>query len=261
MELGLKGKNALVTGASEGIGLAIARKLAEEGARLAICARTETKLQQAAAEIAEATGIEIVPITADLRTLAGCQGFVDQAAQRLGGIDVLVNNAGASAFGPFVDLPDEAFVDAINGKLLGYIRCAKAVVPHMQRRGGGSIVNITGTTQQAIPLHTPGSACNAAIRMFTKELSMELGPLNIRVNSVAPGRIQTARADRLLEATAVAHGTPVDVLLNQLVKTIPSGRVGTVDDIADAVCFLVSERASYVNGAALVVDGSKSVVI
>jgi 3-oxoacyl-[acyl-carrier protein] reductase len=261
MELGLKGKNALVTGASEGIGLAIARKLAEEGARLAICARTETKLQQAAAEIAEATGIEIVPITADLRTLAGCQGFVDQAAQRLGGIDVLVNNAGASAFGPFVELPDEAFVDAINGKLLGYIRCAKAVVPHMQRRGGGSIVNITGTTQQAIPLHTPGSACNAAIRMFSKELSMELGPLNIRVNSVAPGRIQTARADRLLEATAAAHGTPVDVLLNQLVKTIPSGRVGTADDIADAVCFLVSERASYVNGAALVVDGSKSVVI
>jgi 3-oxoacyl-[acyl-carrier protein] reductase len=261
MELGLKGKNALVTGASEGIGLAIARKLAEEGARLAICARTETKLQQAAAEIAEATGIEIVPITADLRTLAGCQGFVDQAAQRLGGIDVLVNNAGASAFGPFVELPDEAFVDAINGKLLGYIRCAKAVIPHMQRRGGGTIVNITGTTQQAIPLHTPGSACNAAIRMFSKELSMELGPLNIRVNSVAPGRIQTARADRLLEATAAAHGTPVDVLLNQLVKTIPSGRVGTADDIADAVCFLVSERASYVNGAALVVDGSKSVVI
>ena len=90
---------------------------------------------------------------------------------------------------------------------------------------------------------------------------MELGPLNIRVNSIAPGRIQTARADRLLQATAVAHGTPVDVLLNQLVKTIPSGRVGTVDDIADAVCFLVSERATYVNGAALVVDGSKSVVI
>ena len=261
MELGLKGKNALVTGASEGIGRAIARKLAEEGARLAICARTETKLQQAAAEIAEATGIEIVPITADLRTLAGCQGFVDQAAQRLGGIDILVNNAGASAFGAFVDLPDEAFVDAINGKLLGYIRCAKAVVPHMQRRGGGTIVNITGTTQQAIPLHTPGSACNAAIRMFTKELSMELGPLNIRVNSIAPGRIQTARADRLLQATAAAHGTPVDTLLNQLVKTIPSGRVGTVDDIADAVCFLVSERATYVNGAALVVDGSKSVVI
>jgi 3-oxoacyl-[acyl-carrier protein] reductase len=158
-------------------------------------------------------------------------------------------------------LPDEAFVDAINGKLLGYIRCARAVIPHMRRRGGGTIVNITGTTQQALPLHTPGSACNAAIRMFTKELSIELGPFNIRVNSVAPGRIQTARADRLLDASAAAQGMGRDAMLAQLVRTIPSGRVGAIDDIGDAVCFLVSERATYINGAALVVDGSKSLVI
>jgi len=261
VDLGLQGKTALVTGASEGIGSAIARKLAEEGVRVAICARTESTLKDTAAAIARATGLEIVSIPADLRSLDGCRAVVEQAADSLGGLDILVNNAGASAFGPFVDLPDEAFVDAINGKLLGYIRCAKAAVPHMRRRGGGVIVNITGTTQQAIPLHTPGSACNAAIRMFSKELSMELGPLNIRVNSVAPGRIQTARADRLLEATAASQGTTPEVVLSQLVKTIPSGRVGTTDDIADAVCFLVSERATYINGAALVVDGSKSVVI
>ena len=261
MELGLKGKAALVTGASEGIGSAVARKLADEGVRVAICARTESKLKDTAAEIARATGMQIVPIAADLRTLDGCRGFVDQAAERLGGVDILVNNAGASTFGPFVDLPDEAFVDAINGKLLGYIRCAKAVIPHMRRRGGGVIVNITGTTQQAVPLHTAGSACNAALRMFSKELSIELGPLNIRVNSLAPGRIQTARGDQLLHATAAAQGaSPADVL-GQLVKTIPSGRLGSIDDIGDAVCFLVSERATYVNGAALVVDGSKSVVI
>jgi 3-oxoacyl-[acyl-carrier protein] reductase len=261
VDLGLEGKTALVTGASEGIGSAIARKLAEEGVRVAICARTEPTLKDTAAAIARVTGQQIVPIPADLRSLDGCRAVVAQAAESLGGLDILVNNAGASAFGPFVDLPDEAFVDAINGKLLGYIRCAKAAVPHMRRRGGGVIVNITGTTQQAIPLHTPGSACNAAIRMFSKELSMELGPLNIRVNSVAPGRIQTARADRLLEATAAAQGTTPEVVLGHLVKTIPAGRVGTTDDIADAVCFLVSERATYINGAALVVDGSKSVVI
>ena len=260
MDLGLKGRLALVTGASEGIGSAIARKLAEEGAHVAICARTESTLKDTAAAITRTTGQEIVSIPADLRSLDGCRAVVQQAAENLGGLDILVNNAGASAFGPFVDLPDEAFVDAINGKLLGYIRCAKAAVPHMRRRGGGVIVNITGTTQQAIPLHTPGSACNAAIRMFSKELSMELGPLNIRVNSVAPGRIQTARAERLLEATAAAQGTTPETVLSQLVKTIPSGRLGTTDDIADAVCFLVSERATYINGAALVVDGSKSVV-
>ena len=261
MKLELEGKAALVTGASEGIGKAIAWKLAEEGVRVAICARTEAKLKDAAAEIAAASGVEIAPIPADLRTLAGCQGFVEQAAARLGSIDILVNNAGASAFGAFVDLPDDAFVDAINGKLLGYIRCAKAAIPHMRRRGGGVIVNITGTTQQAVPLHTPGSACNAAIRMFSKELSMELGPLNIRVNSVAPGRTQTARGDQLLQSTASAQGTTPEAILSQLVKTIPSGRLGLPDDVADLVCFVVSERARYVNGAALVVDGSKSLVI
>ena len=261
MELGLKGKTALVTGASEGIGMAIARKLSEEGVRVAICARTESKLKATAEEISRATGLAVVSITADLRSLAGCTGFVEQAAKHLGGVDILVNNAGASAFGPFVDLPDEAFVDAINGKLLGYIRCAKAVIPHMQMRGGGVIVNITGTTQQAIALHTPGSACNAAIRMLSKELAIELGPLRIRVNSLAPGRIQTARSDRLLHATAAAQGVSAADVMTQLVKGIPSGRVGAGDDIADAVCFLVSERASYVNGAALVVDGSQSVVI
>lgn len=261
MELGLKGKTALVTGASEGIGMAIAQQLATEGVRVAICARTESKLRETAARITRATQTDVLPIPADLRSLAGCQGFVEQAAEQLGSIDILVNNAGASAFGAFVDLPDDAFVDAINGKLLGYMRCAKAVIPHMQRRGGGAIVNITGATQQAVPLHTPGSACNAAIRMFSKELSIELGPLNIRVNSVAPGRIQTARADQLLAATAAAQGTSPDAILNDLVKTIPSGRMGRIDDIADAVCFLVSERATYINGAALVVDGSKSLVI
>ena len=140
MDLGLKGKIALVTGASEGIGRGIAQKLAEEGVQVAICARTASRLQETAAAITHATGMEIVPIPADLRTLAGCQSFVEQAATRLGGIDILVNNAGASAFGAFVDLPDEAFVDAIHGKLLGYIRCTKAAIPHMQRRGGGAIV-------------------------------------------------------------------------------------------------------------------------
>jgi NAD(P)-dependent dehydrogenase (short-subunit alcohol dehydrogenase family) len=112
-----------------------------------------------------------------------------------------------------------------------------------------------------VPLHTPGSACNAAVRMFSKELSMELGALNIRVNSLGPGRIQTARADRLLEASAAAQSTTTEAILRGLVATIPSGRLGHVKDIADAVCFLASERATYVNGSALVVDGSKSLVI
>jgi 3-oxoacyl-[acyl-carrier protein] reductase len=131
----------------------------------------------------------------------------------------------------------------------------------MQKRVGGNILNITGATQQAVPLHTPGSACNAAVRMFSKELSMELSPMNIRVNSLGPGRIQTARADRLLKANAETQGISEAEVLSGLVSTIPSNRMGTVADIADTVCFLVSERATYVNGSALVIDGSKSLVI
>ena len=261
MDLGIKGKLALVTGASEGIGEGVAQALAAEGARVAICARTQSKLEATAERIAGETGAEVVAIAADMRTLAGCEGFVNAAAERLGGIDILINNAGASAFGAFVDLPDDAFVDAINGKLLGYIRCARAAIPHMQKRGGGSILNVTGATQQAVPLHTPGSACNAAVRLFSKELSMELGAMNIRVNSLGPGRIQTARSDQLLRKMAEEQGKPEEEVLRGLVSTIPSNRMGTVADIADAICFLVSERATYVNGSALVIDGSKSLVI
>lgn len=260
MELGIAGKVALVTGASEGIGEGIAEAFANEGVRLAICARTASKLEATADRIAKASGSEVIPIPADLRTLDGCEGFVAAAAAHFGGVDILVNNAGASAFGAFVDLPDDAFVDAINGKLLGYIRVTRAALPHMTRPGA-NIVNITGATQQAVPLHTPGSACNAAVRMFSKELSMELGPKGIRVNSLAPGRIQTERSDRLLQASAEAKGISEASMLDDLISTIPSARVGTVADVADAVCFLVSERATYVNGSALVIDGSKSLVI
>ena len=121
---------------------------------------------------------------------------------------------------------------------------------------------LTGSCWGTFAARRPLSrTCNAAIWLFSKELSIELEPLHIRVNSVAPGRIQTTRGDQLLEATARAQGTSSGAILVQLINTIPSGRVGTGDDIADAVCFLVSERASYVNGAALEVDGSKSLVI
>ena len=188
----------MVTGASEGVAEALAR----EGAQVAICARTESKLEAVAASISSESSSNVFAIPADMRSLEGCESFVKAAAERLGGVDILTNNAGASAFGAFIDLPDDAFVDAINGKLLGYIRCARAAIPHMQKRVGGNILNITGATQQAVPLHTPGSTCNAAVRMFSKELSMELGPMNIRVNSLGPGRIQTAGADQLLKANA-----------------------------------------------------------
>jgi 3-oxoacyl-[acyl-carrier protein] reductase len=261
MDLGIRGKTALVTGASEGIGAGIARTLAAEGVRVAICSRTEAKLKETAQEIARASGSEVVSVAADLRSLAGCEQFVAQAAERLGGIDFLVNNVGASAFAPFVELPDEAFVDAINGKLMSYIRCTRAVIPHMQKRGGGAIVNITGTTQEAMAFHTAGSVCNAALRMFSKEVAIEFGPLKIRVNSIGPGLVQTARSGRMRDAKAAARGVSPDVVEAERVAKIPVGRAGTPDDIANAVCFLLSDRSGYINGAAVAIDGGSTVVI
>lgn len=261
MDLDLKGKAALVTGGSEGIGAGVARALAAEGVEVAICARTEATLKATAAEIGEATGVRVVPIPADLRTLDGCRAAVRGAAEALGRLDFLINNAGASQFSRFVDLTDEALTDAVEGKLLGYMRCAKEVIPYLQRQGGGSIINITGATQQAAPLHSAGGSCNAAIRMFSKILAHELGPLGIRVNSLAPGSIETRRGARAAEARAKARGvTPAEIVAEN-VRTIPSGRIGTVEDIASVICFLLSDRSSYVNGAAISVDGAKSLVI
>jgi 3-oxoacyl-[acyl-carrier protein] reductase len=260
MDLGLKGKTALVTGASEGIGAGIAQRLAGEGVRVAICARSEDKLRKKAAEITQATGVEVVPIVTDLGSRAGCDGAVAQAAERLGGIDILVNNAGASAFGPFVDLPDQAFVDAINGKLLAYIRCIKAAVPHMQKRGRGAILNITGTTQQAYRLHTAGSICNAPLRMLSKSLSIELAPLKIRVNSIAPAPIWTERTERMQQAKSKATGKPLEQIVKELTASVPLGRLGHPDDIAYAACFLCSDRAGFISGAAVAIDGASTPV-
>ena len=261
MDLGLKGKAALITGGSDGIGAGIAEALSAEGAVVAICARNLARLEATAARIEAATGNKVVPIAADLRSEAGCSHFVADAAAALGRIDILVNNAGASKLGPFVELTDEEFVDAVNGKFLGTVRCCRAVIPHMQALGGGVIVNITGANQQAVSLHSSGGSSNAAIRMFSKVLSQELGPMGIRVNSLAPGRIQTSRAEQIFDIEARVSGATREAVMAKMVSAIPSGRLGRVSDIADMVCFLVSDRASYVNGAAIMVDGSKSAVI
>lgn len=261
MQLGLEGRVALVTGASEGIGAGIALALAQEGVDVAICARRPGPLEETAARIRAATGRRIEAIAVDLSTDEGCKTFVATTQARLGRIDILVNNAGSAPMMPFTEMSDATFVGAYEGKLFAAVRCCRAAIGPMRARGGGVILNITGATLQAVPLHAAGGSANAALRMFSKTLSLELAPYNIRVNSVAPGRIRTERLQRTFAAEAAAAGTTPEAIAAKSVAGIPSGRLGEVGDIAQTICFLASDAAAYINGTAITVDGGKALLI
>lgn len=256
MELGLAGKGALVTGASKGIGKAVAWALAQEGVNVAICARNKEELEQAAREIEDATGRTVVPILANMGNPDDIRRFVEQAAQRLGRIDILVNNTGAAQPGFVLDLPDEAFVDAIQVKLLGYVRCARAVVPYLRQQGGGCIVMIAGGAgrQPTASMATVGIA-NAGIINFTKALADAVAKDSIRVVSISPGLTRTERAQLLQETAAREQGLPLEEVTRQATANIPLGRFGETQEIADLVLFLASNQARFVTGTNISVDG------
>lgn len=256
MDLGLKGKTALVTGASRGIGRAIARGLAAEGARVALCARSAQSLAAAADEIRAATGTPPVAIAADLARLADVQRTVETTRERLGAIDILVNNAGAIRGGDFLTIPDEQWTRDWDLKLLGYIRMARAVFPHMQAQGGGRICNVVGAAaRNPTPTYLPGGAANAALVNFTKGLADVGAPSGILVTAVSPAATRTERWDQLMHQQAAAAGTPVEEFQRSVERAYPLGRIATSEDIADVVCFLVSARASFLTGICITVDG------
>ncbi|MBI4247012.1 MAG: SDR family oxidoreductase [Candidatus Rokubacteria bacterium] len=259
MDLGLKGKAALVTGASKGIGRAIALGLAAEGTRVAICARTAAALEEARAAIRQQTGVEAVTITADLSRLEEVPRAVAAAHERLGAIDILVNNAGAIRGGDFLKTPDEQWITDWSLKLLGYIRMARAVLPIMQAQGGGRICNIIGgAARNPTPTYLAGGAANAALVNFTKGLADLGAPHKIRVVAVSPSATRTERLESLMAQQATALGKTMDELRAEAAKKFPLGRVGAPEDIADLVCFLVSDRASFVTGICISVDGGSS---
>jgi 3-oxoacyl-[acyl-carrier protein] reductase len=261
MRPAFEGRVALVTGASEGIGAEVALELARQGADLAICSRTQDTLLASAERIRAATGRRVEAIVADLAHLEGCKHFVAQAVTRLSRVDILVNNAGSSRMMPFAEMPDEVFVDAFEGKLFAAARCCREVIPPMRAAGGGVIINITGATQQGVALHAAGGSANAALRMLTKVWSLEFAPWNIRVNSIAPGRIRTDRLDRMVAAEARAAGIEASEMTARMTSSIPSGRLGEPKDVAGLVCFLASDASAYINGTSITIDGGKSPLI
>ena len=250
MDLGLEGKIAIVNGASQGIGFAIARTLAEEGARVAISARREPALSTACDDITRATGSDLLAIQGDIRRAEDCERIVGGTVAHFGGLDILVNNDGAPPLGSFTEFDDDAWRRAVDRNLMSVVRCIRAAVPHMRARGVGSIVNITALSAiQPIAGFGLSVATWAGVIGLAKTLSRELAP-EITINTLAPGLIDTPRLRLVAEQSADE--------MNELIRDIPLGRLGDAEEVAAAVAFLTSPRGRYITGTTLAVDGGLS---
>ena len=259
MDLGLRGKTALITGGSKGIGRACAEALAAEGCRVAIAARDPAGLAAAATRVRARAGAEVHTIAADLSSLAGIESTVADAARQLGRIDVLVNNAGSIRAGAFLEIPDAQWLEDWNLKLLGYVRAARTVFPLMQAQGGGCIVNVIGSAaRQVIPNYLVGGAANAALINFTKGLS-DLGARHgIFVKAASPGAVQTERWENRMKLEAKAEGRSYEQVRAERIAAYPLKRIVTPAEVADLVCFLASPRSEMLNGVSINIDGGWS---
>ena len=258
MDLGLDGKVALVTGGSEGIGKVAARRLAQEGVRVVICARRADVLERAASEITQDGG-QVLAVPADVTDPDQINHLFDVAIAAYGGIDILVNNAGKHMSGYFTDMTDEEWRDDLNLKLFAAVRCSRLAIPHMRARGGGRIINITTPAGKAPPARSvPTSVSRAAGIAMTKALSLDYARDNILVNTVCIGHIKSAQQ----EWWADHYGySSMDDWYADKSKEIPLGRVGETDEAADLIVFLASARASYITGTAINMDGGLSAVV
>ena len=255
MDLQLAGKRVLVAAASKGLGRAIAAEFVTEGARVAICSRERERIERVAKEIGAETGI-----AADVSTESGCRAFIDGAASALGGIDVLIVNAGGPKPGKFADLDDAAWHKAVDLTLFSAIRLTRLALPELQK-SKGSILFSTSTS-----LRQPGSpaygtlmlsnAIRAAVHGLLKTLATEVAGDGIRVNAIQPGRISTERIAELDADTAKREGISIEKVQERFEKgVIPLGRYGRPEEFAAAAVFLASPRASYITGVSLQVDG------
>jgi 3-oxoacyl-[acyl-carrier protein] reductase len=258
MDLGIKGKVALVTGGSKGIGLASATRLAEAGCHVGLVARNEADLQAAATSIADATGVKTVYATADMGVSEEVNRSTEEVRSALGEIDILVTCAGSSPGGLIEELTDEQWFSSLNLKFMGYVRAVRAVLPAMRQRGKGSVVMVVGNDGiKPSYWETTAGVANAADINFASSMAEQYGRYGVRVNTINPGPVNTDRWDGLEKAFARDKGVDQDRAHELAVQSIPFGRIAEPDEVADLVAFLASERASFINGAHILIDGAQ----
>ena len=251
-----RSKVAVVTGASKGIGNAIAFALAQEGRRVCMVARVKATLDAAAEEVRTLVGGEVLTVPGDVSDPALPELVVRTVAERWGDIDILVNNTGGPPPGTFLDHPEALWVRTIEQNFLSVVRFSRAVAPAMKHNRWGRIISVSSTiAKEPTPGMVLSASSRAAVSAFTKAISSELAPFNITVNTVCPGGVQTERVQELMTITAEHENKSRDDILRRSVSLIPVGRFADPAEIADVVVFLASQRASYVTGVSLMVDG------
>jgi 3-oxoacyl-[acyl-carrier protein] reductase len=256
MDLGIKGKVAMVAAASQGLGFAIAKALAEEGAQVSIAARKAETISAAAARIAEQTGAQVMWTVADVASAEAIEAWHGATVERFGGVDMLVTNSGGPPAGAASSFDDAAWHHAFELLVMSAVRAVRVVAPTMEARGGGSILMLTSSSvKNPIPNLGLSNVIRPAVSAMVKTLADEFAAKKIRVNQLAPGRIATERLTYLDEANAKRAGITLEEQRKRSMGAIPLGRYGDPEEFARAAAFLLSDAAGYITGATLQVDG------
>ena len=257
MDLGLKGKRAIVMAASRGLGYASALGLAREGCHLIICSRDQQKIEAAADAIRRETGAKVKALVADVSSASEAKRLVDAAVSEYGGLEIVVHNAGGPPAGETLAMTEEQWQKAFEQNLLSFTRIVGAAAPEMAKASYGRVLTIASSSiKQPIPNLALSNALRAGVWGIAKTLSRELAPQGILVNVIAPGRIDTERIAELDQANAQKSGKSIDDVRKASVASIPLGRLGRPEELANLVVFLASQAASYITGQAITVDGA-----
>ena len=261
MDLGLKGKVVLVTGGSKGIGLACARAFLAEGGRVAIVSRSQANLE-AARRVLSAPANDLIAVPCDLTARAAANAMVIEVERRLGPVEVLVNSAGAAKRYLPEELNEEAWHAAMDAKYFTYLHAMDAMLPAMLKRGRGVIVNIIGMGGKvATPIHLPGGAANSALMLATVGLANVYGPKGVRINAINPGSTMTERVREALKLESKKRSQSEEEVLAQLQAKVPLKRYAAPEDIANLALFLASNKANYITGAIVPMDGGLNPVL